>query len=254
MLALYLSLLVALVVRVHAAEPSEAWNDANVSEPKDFAANIFGLGCNAQVIFHRGGLKTNDQTYSYSVIGITEEGLEVEVTQERIRASTPISAVNATAGHLRGAYRLQNERQSDYSLLPIHAWGCQDGVPFARLQIKASKQNSTDWYSEFFKVKSSTPPDQVTELKAVRSDEDPGIILVSWKQSNNKYGGKIAGAYVVAGKSNIHDQLASRFVDVSKTSTALVVGHLPVNVTVVRYNNAGNLALSHTYNCPQVLV
>jgi hypothetical protein len=161
--------------------------------------------------------------------------------------------VNAAAGHLRGAYRLQDERYSDYSLLPIQVWGCHDTVPFKSFQVRAAKKGSTDWFSPLFQLQKLPAPDQVTDLKASRSEEDPGIIHVSWKQSNNEYS-EVAGAFAIAGKSNFNDRLASRYVKGDKTSTALVVGPLPVNVTVVRYNNGGNMALSYLENTPQITI
>lgn len=171
----------------------------------------------------------------------------------QILPSTPISAVNYSAGLLSEAYRLQGE-DSDYSLLPIQVHACSgngDAGPPAEFQIKAVKKGKVDWYSPIIKVTSFTPPNQVTDLKAERDATDSSKVHVSWKASYNKHS-TMQGAFILAGTRG--QKIQTQFVDEDKKSTILTVGPDPVNVTVVRYNNGGNKALSDVINCPQVLV
>jgi hypothetical protein len=209
-----------------------------------------GLGCRAQVVFKQGGLLNDDtQSYSYSVIGILD-GKKIDLPQDKLGRDASLGAVNATAGPFRGAYALQSD--PDYSLLPIFVSGCQNGIIIKEFQVKASKAGKPDWFSPVFNQTSAALPDQVTQLKAVRGPKQEEI-TVSWTASENTYS-TIEGAFVVAGEVGKKDRLRSVFVEDKQKSVTLFVGLRNVNVTVLRYNNANNGALSDVVKSPQVYV
>lgn len=125
-------------------------------------------------------------------------------------------------------------------------------------QIKASKEGQPDWISSIFKIQIAPPPDQITNLKAWRNAKHPSKVHVSWDFSDDKYT-DIAGAFVIAGKSNFNDRvfskyIKSKFVDGGKSKTTITIGPVAVNITVVRYDSHGNGALSNVFQCPQVQV
>lgn len=179
-----------------------------------------------------------------------------DLRQDQILRNDPISVVNATAGHYRGAYRLQGDDE-DYALLPIEFNGCDAGKPYDSYQLKATKPGKADWFSEPVSVKSFANPDQVLGLKAIRDAKDSSKVEVSWTTYESQSGQKSdrpIGAFVLAGKSYHKDPLFSQYVEPGTQKVTIDVGPLPTNVTVVRYDKDFSHGFSSLANSPQVPV
>lgn len=171
------------------------------------------------------------------------------MNQEQVRpSSTPLSAVNASAGNFRGAYRLLDE----YALLPIQFDGCLAGVPYDSYQVKAVKEGQLDWYSPLLKITGSwTPPEQAFNLKAIRNSNDKNMVRVTWDVYQGDEAREVPGAFIIAGKSNSKDALFSQYISDGRREVEIHVGPAAVNVTVVRYDELGGKALSNVDAAPQ---